>query len=96
MANLDRLLRCESEEEFHDEFDSLSNSWSAAYLDYYSDHINSEMPASVAQLDAHPTGDQEVAGSVPGSASFVDLFSWYRGVRIAIPGLGLVYLPYVF
>ena len=29
MENLDRLLRCESEEEFHHEFDSLSSSWSA-------------------------------------------------------------------
>ena len=29
------------------------------------------MPASVAQLDAPPTGDQEVAGSIPaGSATF--------------------------
>ena len=24
-----------------------------------------ELPASMAQLDAHPTGDQEVAGSTP-------------------------------
>ena len=29
-------------------------------------------PTSVAQLDAHPTGDQEVAGSSPaGSATFI-------------------------
>ena len=29
------------------------------------------LPASVAQLDAHPTGDQKVAGSAPtGSATF--------------------------
>ena len=25
----------------------------------------SDRPASVAQLDVHPTGDQEVAGSTP-------------------------------
>ena len=30
-----------------------------------------QMPALVAQLDAHPTGNQEVAGSTPiGSATF--------------------------
>ena len=28
------------------------------------------MPASVTQLDARPTGDQEVAGSIP------DIFLW--------------------
>ena len=31
-----------------------------------------ELPASVAQLDAHPTGDQEAAGLIPaGSATFL-------------------------
>ena len=32
------------------------------------------MPASVAQLDAHPTGDQEVAGSTP--AEVGNILSW--------------------
>ena len=33
--------------------------------------IETRMPASMAQLDAHPTGDEEVAGSTPaGSATF--------------------------
>ena len=31
-------------------------------------------PASVAQLDAHPTGDQEVARSTP--AEIGDILSW--------------------
>ena len=31
-------------------------------------------PASVAQLDARPTGDQEVAGSTP--AEVVNIISW--------------------
>ena len=34
-------------------------------------HIPATMPASVAQLDARPAGDQEVAGSTPaGTAKF--------------------------
>ena len=34
-------------------------------------HLLQILPASVAQLDAHPTGDQEVAGLTPaGSATF--------------------------
>ena len=32
------------------------------------------VPASVAQLDAHPTGDQEVAGSTP--ARLATFFRW--------------------
>ena len=45
MANLDTLLRCESEEEFLEKLESLSNSWSAAYLDYFSKHIKPEIMA---------------------------------------------------
>ena len=34
-------------------------------------HLNNQLPASVAQLDAHPTGDQEFEGSTPtGSETF--------------------------
>ena len=34
-------------------------------------HVRVKMPASVAQLDARPTGDQEVASLTPaGSATF--------------------------
>ena len=32
------------------------------------------LPASVAQLDARPTGDQEVAGSIP--AEVGNILSW--------------------
>ena len=31
--------------------------------------IRSEMPASVPQLDARPTGDQEVLASIPAGAA---------------------------
>ena len=48
---------------------------------YYSSHDNirfsvndSELLASVAQLDARPTGDQEVAGSTP--AEVGNFLSW--------------------
>ena len=38
------------------------------------------MPASVAQLDRRPTGDQEVAGSTPaGSASVAQLDACLTG-----------------
>ena len=33
-----------------------------------------KLPASVAQLDARPTGDQEVAGSIP--AEVGNILSW--------------------
>ena len=38
-----------------------------------------EKPVSVAQLDARPTGDQEVAGSIPAgpAISFRGDWSWY-------------------
>ena len=39
-------------------------------------HIQVYMPASVGQLDARPTGDQEVAGSTPaevGKISFLEI-----------------------
>ena len=43
MENSDRLLRCESEEEFHHEIYSLSSSCFAAYLSCFSKRIKPEM-----------------------------------------------------
>ena len=38
------------------------------------------MPATVAQLDAHPSGDQEVAGSTPAwSATFFSV-GWSQNI----------------
>ena len=48
-------------------------------LDYQ--HIY--MPASVAQLDARPTGDQEVAGSTP--AEVGDILSWILIMKSPLP-----------
>ena len=39
-----------------------------------SEGMFSDVPASVAQLDARPTGDQEVAGSTP--AEVGNILSW--------------------
>ena len=39
MANLDSFLCCESEEEYSEKLDSLSSSWSAADIDFFSKHI---------------------------------------------------------
>ena len=44
-------------------------------IHYFLDRLTQTGLASVVKLDAHPTGDQEVAGSTPaGSAAF------FRGV----------------
>ena len=52
----------------------LTGGWTDAPTRTNSDHYSSgelKRPASVAQLDARPTGDQEVAGSIPaGPATF--------------------------
>ena len=40
----------------------------------HSEFIQSRLPASVAQIDARPTGDQEVAGSTP--AEVGNILSW--------------------
>ena len=36
--------------------------------------MSSNLPASVAQLDARPTGDQEIAGSAPAEVGII--LSW--------------------
>ena len=44
------------------------------YIDYICIECIGHKPASVAQLDARPTGDQEVAGSTP--AEVGNILSW--------------------
>ena len=46
--------------------------WGHMSIDMFSDvaaQLTGTMPALVAQLDVHPTGDQEVMGSVPTGSS---------------------------
>ena len=42
------------------------------------------LPASVAQLDAHPTGDQEVAGSNPAEVGNI-LYEIFSTVILSLP-----------
>ena len=56
----------------------------------YINYLDILTPASMAKLDARPTGDQEVAGSTPaGSAhSFVEI--WYKVFSTVILSLPLI------
>ena len=50
--------------------------------------LSGSLPASVAQLDARPTGDQEVAGSTPAGRqhSFVEIdHEIYSTVILSLP-----------
>ena len=43
MSNLETLLRSESENDFHNKFEEFSETWCKSFLDYFNQHIKSEI-----------------------------------------------------